>query len=51
MLSPKKYSYNTQNFTTMKTVELKISKASEEIYMGKCPEYVEYVCGINYRSV
>lgn len=33
----------------MKAVELKISKVSEEIYMGKCPEFAENVCGIMYR--
>lgn len=34
----------------MKAVELKISKVSEEIYMGKCPEYSESNCGILYRN-
>lgn len=34
----------------MKAVELKISKVSEEIYMGKCPEYTENQCGIMYRA-
>lgn len=34
----------------MKAVELKISKVSEEIYMGKCPDTSENWCGINYRQ-
>lgn len=33
----------------MKAVELKISKVSEEVYMGKCPEAQEKECGIQYR--
>lgn len=33
----------------MKKVELKISKVSEEVFMGKCPEAAEWTCGINYR--
>lgn len=34
----------------MKNVELKISKVSEEVYMGHCPEYSENQCGIMYRA-
>ena len=50
MQSPKKYCYNILNFTNMRTVELKISKVSEEVLMGKCPEYMETNCGIMYRA-
>lgn len=49
MWSPKKYCYYNKNFTKMKAVELKISKVSEEIYMGHCPEWSENMCGIQYR--
>lgn len=34
----------------MKAVELKISKVSEEVYMGKCPDVWESSCGIMYRQ-
>ncbi len=31
-------------------IELNISQTSQDVCMGKCPECLEWQCGINYRT-